>query len=308
MASPKKRTRSLTREDDEDEEAHPKKEIDLNKEPELDEDYDLDREDDETDDDDAIQEEEEEADHDEFVASESEISEEEKNKTESEDEDANDERSFHRNRAPEDFKAREDASWAISHLTFLRNRYGARNQQNIASGTETKEDDSEITMSLLSRWETPLIPPENIFERRLIEQCSRPIRKQLTVSDVSDGEGQSRLALSKPQVDKKFAHLLLLLGESEVLRGKEGIRVSVYGPDGNVHEMKMCADEDSHYLAAGWSKFVGEYELREYCDFVTVWMIRHRDTHKICLAIDTKRLSLTKVSKRISQAAFEDSD
>lgn len=81
----------------------------------------------------------------------------------------------------------------------------------------------------------------------------------------------------------------------------------MYGPDGKVHEMKMRFGEHSFGLTTGWRKFVGDYELREFCDIVTIWTFRHYTTQQVCLAIDSKRFVLRKqLSKRISIAAFED--
>ncbi|KAL0862371.1 hypothetical protein Bca101_041489 [Brassica carinata] len=164
-----------------------------------------------------------------------------------------------------------------------------------------EEDDSEQTMRFLTRWKAPKIPPRKIIHRSSIERCSRPIQKQLTTSDVNSSE----LVLPR----KRFQQLL---DETESARGrKETYKVLVYGPDGKVHEMWLGDDEErsSFELTLGWRKFVVDYELKECCDFVTVWMFRHRDAQKICLAVDAIRLSFRKeVSKRISEAAFEDSD
>ncbi|CAH8355782.1 unnamed protein product [Eruca vesicaria subsp. sativa] len=159
-----------------------------------------------------------------------------------------------------------------------------------------EEDDSEQTLRFLTRWKAPETPPENIIHRSLVEQCSRPIQKQLTTSDVK----QNRLCLSRT----KFQHLLDGSGE------KKEIRFRVYGPDGKVHKIWLGGKKSSSFeLTVGWWRFVEKYELKECCDFITVWMFRHRDTQKICLAIDAIRFSFRKhVSKRISDAAFEDSD
>ncbi|CAH8391008.1 unnamed protein product [Eruca vesicaria subsp. sativa] len=122
----------------------------------------------------------------------------------------------------------------------------------------------------------------------LIEQCSRPVQKQLTTNDVK----QTNLAVS----GKKFQQLLDESGK------KKETRASVYGPDGKVHEIWFSDNEErSLELTIGWRKFVVDYGLKECCDFVKVWMFRHRDTQNICLAIDATRFSFTKqVSKRIS--------
>ncbi|KAF2568282.1 hypothetical protein F2Q68_00024094 [Brassica cretica] len=112
----------------------------------------------------------------------------------------------------------------------------------------------------------------------------------------------SGLSLSNSQVRKKFQQLLEESGENER-------RFSVYGPDGKVHEIWLGKEKSSFGLTIGWWRFVVEYWLKEWCNFVTVWMFRHRDTQRICLAIDVTTFAFRKqVSKRISEAAFEDSD
>ncbi|KAJ0233727.1 hypothetical protein HA466_0280670 [Hirschfeldia incana] len=101
-------------------------------------------------------------------------------------------------------------------------------------------------------------------------------------------------------VKKKF---LPLLEESEIRHGKT---VSLYGPDGKLHDTETWIT-DSLDSIVGWRKFVGDYELKENCDFITVWMFVHEVTHEICFAIDRTRISLQKqLSKRISKAVFGD--
>ncbi|KAL0720728.1 hypothetical protein Bca4012_035327 [Brassica carinata] len=145
-------------------------------------------------------------------------------------------------------------------------------------------------------WKAPETPPEKIIHRSLVEQCSRPIQKQLTTSDVR----QNRLSISNSQVSKKCQQILDESGTKE-------IKFSVFGPDGKVHEIWQRSSFD---LTKGWWTFVEEYGLKECCDFVTVWMFRHRVTQRICLAIDVTTFAFIskEVSKRISEAAFEDSD
>ncbi|VVB02770.1 unnamed protein product [Arabis nemorensis] len=178
----------------------------------------------------------------------------------------------------------------------------------IAKSKEEEEDDSDSTLGLLRRWNIPAIPPENIIKRNLIEKCSKPIRKQMTKREGKQSFFFLKLGLSKSQVTKKF---LPFLEETKIQQREDGIRVSVYGPDGKVHEMKMYLNEKKNELdlTFGWRKFVEDYELKEICDFVTVWMFRHKQSREICLAIDKTRLSFRKqVSKRISKAVFDDSD
>ncbi|KAF2577908.1 hypothetical protein F2Q70_00012654 [Brassica cretica] len=84
------------------------------------------------------------------------------------------------------------------------------------------EDNSEETLELLRRWNIPANPPEKIIDSLLVGPCSRPIRKQLTKSDVNGEELVSA-------VKKKF---LPLLEESEIR--PHGKTVALYGPDGKL--------------------------------------------------------------------------
>ncbi|KAF3510661.1 hypothetical protein F2Q69_00008246 [Brassica cretica] len=139
------------------------------------------------------------------------------------------------------------------------------------------EDNSEETLELLRRWNIPANPPEKIIDSLLVGPCSRPIRKQLTKSDVNGEELMSAMK-------KKF---LPLLDESEIRR--HGKTVSLYGPDGKLlHDTETWITDSLVDSIAGWRKFVGDYELKENCDFITVWMFIHEDTHEICFAIEVK--------------------
>ncbi|CAN6816866.1 unnamed protein product [Brassica oleracea var. botrytis] len=139
------------------------------------------------------------------------------------------------------------------------------------------EDNSEETLELLRRWNIPANPPEKIIDSLLVGPCSRPIRKQLTKSDVNGEELMSAMK-------KKF---LPLLDESEIRR--HGKTVSLYGPDGKLlHDTETWITDSLVDSIAGWRKFVGDYELKENCDFITVWMFIHEETHEICFAIEVK--------------------
>ncbi|KAG2326363.1 hypothetical protein Bca52824_009091 [Brassica carinata] len=76
------------------------------------------------------------------------------------------------------------------------------------------------------------------------------------------------------------------------------------------HDERRETEQAVSIELARWWTFVEEYGLKECCDFVTVWMFRHRVTQRICLAIDVTTFAFIskEVSKRISEAAFEDSD
>lgn len=278
MAFSKKRARSL--DSDEAEEAHPKIEIDLNKEPE-------DEDEDEAD-------LNEEVEMDEEAHPKKEIDLNKQPEDEDEDEDANQHQEHDHERNLDKEREEQDeivtASFAISHMAFIRDITQDENQRNVEPETETNEDDddqeeeeeassdetdlenkeadedqddvdhqakeevdldrilasvvrrkrtesyeikeepknqdeddSEQTLSLLCRWEMPATPPDKIIYGGLVEQCSRPIRKQLKESDVSVEEEISRLTLAKSQVTKKF---LPLLEESKIRSAKDGIKVS----------------------------------------------------------------------------------
>ncbi|KAF8051749.1 hypothetical protein N665_1671s0007 [Sinapis alba] len=192
----------------------------------------------------------------------------------------------------EEEKAREDDAREVSRILV------SMSHDLVRPWLKIDEDDSEETLRFLSRWKAPETPPEKIIHRSLVGQCSRPIQKQLTTSEVE----QNRLSLSKSQVRKKFQQILDGSGRKET-------RFTVYGPDGKVHEIWLGEKKSSFDLTTGWWTFVEEYGLKECCDFVTVWMFRHRITQRICLAIDATRFAFRKeVSQRISKAAFEDSD
>ncbi|CAH2058696.1 unnamed protein product [Thlaspi arvense] len=208
---------------------------------------------------------------------------------------------------PEEERKRDEqdqmvtAAFALSHFMFLRdiNKADDDHHQNQPAKKRkiVEEDDSEETLELLLRWNSDskpkFLPEETIAS---LGRCSKPIRKQLTESDVK--EDQNRLMLGKVQVEKNF---LPFLKESEIPRGKEGIRVSVYGPDGIVHEMmfKMWV-EKIPVLTSGWNKFVATYGLKMHCDFLTVSMFRHTKTRKICFAIDSTRLPIKRMLRLLS--------
>ncbi|CAN6831486.1 unnamed protein product [Brassica oleracea] len=227
-------------------------------------------------------------DDDKIVASESETREAKKQKVEQEVKDANQE---------------EQSRGGTMMVPSTTTTPTSLTQEEAKAKEEEEEDDSEQTLRFLSRWKAPETPPEKIIYPSLVEQCSRPIQKQLTTSDVKQNKlSQSGLSLSNSQVRKKFQQLLEESGENER-------RFSVYGPDGKVHEIWLGKEKSSFGLTIGWWRFVVEYWLKEWCNFVTVWMFRHRDTQRICLAIDVTTFAFRKqVSKRISDAAFEDSD
>ncbi|VVA92010.1 unnamed protein product [Arabis nemorensis] len=138
----------------------------------------------------------------------------------------------------------------------------------------------------------------------LVGVCSELMRKQLVVSDVKGS--LCRLMLGTTEVKK----MMLSVFEKTESVGTDGLQVSVYGTNGKVYEMmlKMWNKNTVPVLMnALWNKFVADYGLMKYSDFLTVWMFRHRESGKICLAIDYTRFdSITKkLSPRISKLVFK---
>ncbi|CAN6844336.1 unnamed protein product [Brassica oleracea] len=169
---------------------------------------------------------------------------------------------------------------------------------------KTEVDDTEETLMILQEWShTKPDPVEKIFsgDADVAELFSEPIKKQLTMSDVENG--QCRLMLGKQQVQKKMHPLL---EHSEIPLGTEGLDVSVYGSNGEVQTMKFKMwGEDTPVLTSGWKDFVDKYDLEKHRDFLTIWMFRHRGTRGICFAIDSTSFSVTgPLSSRISKSVF----
>lgn len=221
-------------------------------------------------------------------------------------------RTITRRLTPQEEKEREEqddivrAAFAISHMMFIRDISQADAiSQTLPAPKRRKvveEDNSEETLKLLLRWiNKTQIQPQEIVDAAM-GRCSKPIRKQLTESDVK--EDQNRLMLGKLQVEKM---MLPLLKESEIPRGTNGLEVMVYGPDGKVHEMMFKLwNKKTPVLTCGWNKFVATYGLKMHCDFLTISMFRHIETRKICFAIDSTRLPVKRqLSRRISKIAFK---
>ncbi|KAL1217838.1 putative B3 domain-containing protein [Cardamine amara subsp. amara] len=150
-------------------------------------------------------------------------------------------------------------------------------------------DVSEVLMMAIEEWFEIELDPREIFHfGDVMGRFSKPIKKQLMMSDVT--KNQSRLILSRQQVEET---MLPLLEESEN-RHEEGLAVSVYGPDGEVQEMRFVIwnEGKTPVLTSGWKDFVAKYDLHMFSDFVTVWMFRHIKTRKICFAIDCTRFPI----------------
>ncbi|CAF1700837.1 unnamed protein product [Brassica oleracea var. botrytis] len=166
-----------------------------------------------------------------------------------------------------------------------------------------KKDNSEETLTLLLNWNKtkPAKPP---FLLDLVGNvCSKPVRKQLMGSDVK--KDQSRLKLRKAEVKKMVQQVM---GRSDKV-GTKGLEVSVYGQEGEVGKMmfKMWSVNTPVLMGIGWKTFVKDNDLTKHCDFLTIWMFRHKNSDEICFAIDkTRHHTVTRpLSKRISKAVFK---
>ena len=96
-----------------------------------------------------------------------------------------------------------------------------------------------------------------------------------------------RLYLSKTAVEK----LLFPLLRNEELRHnviRQGIPVTAYDVQGNAFPMqfKQSTGKQKRYmLTKGWTRFCNRHGLREFKDFVTLWMFRHKETDRLCFVI-----------------------
>lgn len=126
----------------------------------------------------------------------------------------------------------------------------------------------------------------------LIGNCSKPFEKQLTHSDLNDG--QSRLIINTEYVKN---HLCPLLREGE--EPKAGIKVITYDHNGKPFHMKFKVwASNVHVLTAGWKPFFREHKLKKDQDFVTLWMFRRVDTNQLCFLIHWRRLPVSHQIKK----------
>ncbi|CAL9236278.1 unnamed protein product [Arabidopsis halleri] len=191
-------------------------------------------------------------------------------------------------------------------------------------------DEAEVSLALLLLGQYPVFfeqeeeeEEESVSEDELEVKISnqtyekkgkkkRKVAEQLTGSDVK--ENQCRLMLGKERVKKMMVDVL---GKAEKL-GIHGQKVSVYGPKGEIHEMvfKMWKKDTPVLMSAGWKNFVKKYiggtgdrprsTLEKHVDFLTIWMFRHKETRKICFAIDSTRFPVKgMLSPKILNAAFK---
>ncbi|CAA7028929.1 unnamed protein product [Microthlaspi erraticum] len=127
-----------------------------------------------------------------------------------------------------------------------------------------EEDDSEETLREILRWKRNI--PETPPFLDGVGVCSQPVWKQLMESDVKE----------------------------------------VYGRGGEVHKMmfKMWGVDTPVLKSPGWKTFVRDNELKMHCDFLTLWMFKHREGGHICFAIDFTTLPVeNKLSWRITKVA-----
>ncbi|KAF5732110.1 hypothetical protein HS088_TW18G00799 [Tripterygium wilfordii] len=138
-------------------------------------------------------------------------------------------------------------------------------------------------LNLLPGYNPPDILSLPALEGIIGSNCSKPFEKQLTPSDVEDG--QSRLAIHISTVKE----LKKLLNEDESL--SDGIPVTVYDVNGKEFNMefKVWASK-LHVLTGGWKTFCHHHKLIQDKDFVTLRMFRHVQTQKICFLITSRRV------------------
>lgn len=130
----------------------------------------------------------------------------------------------------------------------------------------------------------PRLPPVESL-KGVIGTCSVPFEKQLTSSDVS--EGQCRLALTKEEVRES---ILPLLNEREE-KIDCGIPVTVYDSSGKDYQMtfQSWSKRKLYVLKSGWTQFCKEHKLQAH-DWVTIWMFRHVGTASPCFVLSFRRL------------------
>ncbi|ESQ44722.1 hypothetical protein EUTSA_v10003384mg [Eutrema salsugineum] len=146
-----------------------------------------------------------------------------------------------------------------------------------------EQDNSDDTLKFLSQ-RNKTKPEKLLFvDVDVVGVRSDSTRKQLNVSDVK--VGQIRLLLGKKHVKKM---MLQVIGNSKIIIGLGGIEVSLYRPRSHVFKMlfKMWGGGTPVLSSPKWNKFVEYYKIKLHCDFVTIWMFRHKETRQICFAVD----------------------
>ncbi|CAA7028930.1 unnamed protein product [Microthlaspi erraticum] len=157
-----------------------------------------------------------------------------------------------------------------------------------------EKDDSEETLREILRWKGTIEEkPHFLSELDVVGVCSEPTWKQLMESDVNDN--QIRLMLGKLQVKKM---MLQVMGDTERDGTDFELEVSVYVRGGEFRKMVFKTWKGTPVLTSPeWKKFVSDHKLKKHCDFVTVWMFKHRESRQVCFAVDVTRLA---VEKRLS--------
>ncbi|ESQ52715.1 hypothetical protein EUTSA_v10017517mg [Eutrema salsugineum] len=183
------------------------------------------------------------------------------------------------------------------------NKKSKKIKKKYTSRKFVEKDDSEETRNRLMAWNQTELDPGEIFRvADVAEWLGKPIKKQMSESDVK--VGQNRLMLGKEKVKK---WLFPRLKKTEIPSGTRWLDVSVYGPDGNAREMKFKMwSVDTPVLSSGWREFFTDYGFQMHCDILTIRMFRHLITRKICFAIHKTRFpSITKpLSDRIVKDVF----
>lgn len=162
-----------------------------------------------------------------------------------------------------------------------------------------EKDDSEETLREILRWKGTIEEkPHFLSELDVVGVCSEPTWKQLMESDVN--KGQISLKLGKPQVKKM---MLQVMGNTERVGASYQQEVSVYVRGSEVRKMVFKSWNGSPVLTSpGWNEFVRDYKLEKHCDFLTIWMFKHRETRQVCFAVDVTHLPVEKrLSSRIKK-------
>ncbi|KAM1046938.1 hypothetical protein TB2_025894 [Malus domestica] len=177
-------------------------------------------------------------------------------------------------------------------LEAVYNVAAAQGQQPLTGELQKLKDEEVEAEGLFYGNYAPPDVPHVPRIQHLIQVCSKPFEKQLTSSDVRDG--QCRFAINKEDVEN---HIFLLLKKGEDIR--KGIHVTTYDVDGNDYPMvyKLWAGK-IHVLTGGWKNFVHDHGLVEKQDFVTLWVFRNADNGSLCFVISSRRLPVYETIKK----------
>lgn len=97
--------------------------------------------------------------------------------------------------------------------------------------------------------------------------------------------------------------MLQVMGNTERAGTDFELEVSVYVRGSEVRKMVFKSWKGTPVLTSlGWKKFVSDHKLKKHCDFLTMWMFKHRETRQVCFAVDVTHLPVEKrLSSRIKK-------